>query len=69
MNALLAIQQIQSATLSARQRKGDASISTRTEAGKVQIVRVEMLPNGDSRVTPLSAWMPVADVVGALSTI
>jgi hypothetical protein len=61
--------EIRTATLAARQRKGDAAISTRAEAGQIQIVRVVMLPNGDSVVTPFSGWMPVADVVGALAAI
>ena len=63
--------EIQRATLAARARLGDSRIGTRVRAGQMQMVSVEYPrgKRGASVVTPLSEWMPLADVVRALDAL
>lgn len=60
---------IQRATLAARARTGDNSISTRVDKGRVQIVRVSFDVSGTSTIAPVSDWLPIADVPALLSKI
>lgn len=69
MDTLKALAEIQKATLQARSRTGDKTISTRAESGKIQIVRVVFDKSGKSAVTPASDWMMPANVATALAAI
>jgi hypothetical protein len=62
---------LRNATLSARQRTNDNSISTRVEAGRVQIVRVTYPPEkrGRSVVTPVTAFVSPDEAVQALKSL
>ena len=64
-----AIFEIQAATNAARSRLNDGSLATRVEAGKIQVVRVTYPDGSKSVVTPVSDWMPIADVCQYLQTI
>ena len=70
MNSLLqTIGAIQSATIKARERLGDNAISTRTEAGRVQVVRVTFDAKGKSTIAPVSEFLPAADAVAHLDAM
>ena len=70
MNLLQLLNDIRTATLQARKRLADDTIATRTQAGQVQIVRVEYTGKRKvSHVTPLSQYMAAAEVVGALDAL
>lgn len=51
------IRTIQSATLVARARLADNTIGTRTENGRMQVVRVTYDTAGRSTIVPASDWM------------
>ena len=70
MSSLLqTIGAIQSATLKARDRLSDNTITTRAEAGRAQVVRVTFDGKGKSTVTPVSEWMPAADAAAHLDAM
>ncbi|WP_298236601.1 hypothetical protein [uncultured Azohydromonas sp.] len=62
---------LRNATLAARQRTNDDTISTRVEAGRVQVVRVTYPPrkHGRSVVTPITGFLAPEDAVRALETL
>lgn len=51
------IRTIQAATLAARARLADNTIGTRTQAGRMQVVRVTYDAAGRSTTVPASDWM------------
>lgn len=62
---------LRTATLAARARTGDDSISTRVDAGRVQLVRVTY-PNGKRKPAheaPMGEFMPAADAIKALNAL
>lgn len=61
---------IQSATLAARQRTGDATIATRAEAGRLQVGRATY-PEGKSvgEFAPLTDWLPIKEAIRALEAL
>ena len=67
MQTMLAIQK---ATRDAKARTGDATLATRVEAGKLQVVRV--VPKGkrgDCDVLPLSAWLPIPEAIRVIEAL
>lgn len=69
MNMFKLLADIQQATIAARSRTGDNSISTRADKGRVQIVRVSYDAQGTSTVMPMSDWVSASDVSTLLSKI
>lgn len=61
--------QIQAATLSARAATGDSAISTRADAGKLQIVRAVPLPGGEYDIRPVTGWLAPMAAVDALKEL
>ena len=62
---------LRNATLSARQRTRDNTISTRVEKGRIQVVRV-FYPAGkpdQSVVKPVTGFITLADAVRALNAL
>lgn len=59
---------IQLATVLARSKTGDKSISTRVEKGRLQIVRVTYPPElkGESLVKVASRWLPPEKIITKL---
>lgn len=60
---------IQQATLAARYRTGDASISTRADRGKIQAGRVTYDAAGVGQFAPITAWLPLALGIEALEAL
>lgn len=60
---------LQRATLDARKRLNDKSIGTHVQAGRLQIVRVTYNEKGRSTVTPVSGWLTMTEVIGALDAL
>ena len=68
---MTSLMDLRQATLAARVRTNDQSISTRVEAGKVQVVRVHY-PAGDPErtvVTPITDFLPPEAAVRALEAL
>jgi hypothetical protein len=65
--AMAATMPLRAATMSARQRTGDASISTRVNSGQVQVVSVAYPRGRDSRVTVLSEWGTMEQAIAFLN--
>lgn len=65
------IADIQTATIGARSRTGDGSISTKVSKGLFQIVRVEYPAGrrGRSVVTPCSEWLSPSELVANLESM
>lgn len=66
-----ALIELRNATLAARERTGDTAISTRVDAGRVQLVRVTY-PNGKRKPAheaPIGEFMPPADAIKALNAL
>ena len=67
MQTMLAIQK---ATLAARERTGDKCLSTRAEAGKLQVVRVvQKGKRDDYDVFPVSGYLPISDAISAIEAL
>lgn len=60
---------LQSATLAARTRTGDKTISTSANKGLVRVERVTYNPRGIATISPLSADLPMAKAVEFLNAI
>ena len=60
---------IQVATLAARKRTGDDSISTRVNQGRFQIVSVTYAKRGKSTVNEMSEWLVGSDLIDALNAL
>jgi hypothetical protein len=54
------------ATLSARQRTGDTSISTRVDKGRVQVVSLQRVGSTGCRIVPVSDWLTPAQAADIL---
>ena len=63
MNFIAQMTGLRTATNNARARTGDDCIATHADAGKVQVVRAVPIKSGKFDITPLSAWVGVADAV------
>ena len=61
--------QIQTATLAARAATGDNAISTRADAGRLQIVRAVPMPGGEYEIAPVTDWLAPAAAVKALKDL
>ena len=61
---------IQRATLAARQRTGDAAISTQAKAGLLQVGRATY-PAGKSvgEFAPLTDWLPIPHAIRAIEAL
>jgi hypothetical protein len=57
---------LQTATINARARMGDDSISTRVHAGVVQVVRVNYDSGGSSIVGQVSGWISMSEAASFL---
>jgi len=60
---------IQAATLKARERTGDKTISTNVKNGLISVVRVTYKKNGVSTVTPIAGPMTADKAIEALNAI
>lgn len=60
---------IHRATMAARERTGDRTVSTRVKQGRIQIVRVTYGPRGKSTITPVSDWVSFGAAVTFLDAL
>lgn len=60
---------IQAATVAARERTRRDDIGVQVHAGKYQVVSVRYKKSGSSKMTPLSGWLSVDDVVAHINGI
>jgi hypothetical protein len=63
------LNEVRKATLSARERTSDGSISTRTSKGKMQIGKSSFDKKGVSSFSPISDWVSLEDAVKFLDAI
>lgn len=63
------LNEVRKATLSARERTNDVSISTRTSKGKMQIGKSAFDKKGVSSFSPISDWVSIEDAVKFLDAI
>lgn len=59
---------LQHATVAARVRTNDATISTRAQNGRIQIGRVTYKGN-IGEFSPVTEWLPIAHAVAALNNL
>lgn len=60
------LNELRTATIDARTRTGDGSISTRVSRGRFQVVRVTYRKSGVSDVAELSDWLSIGDAIDFL---
>lgn len=69
MNVLALMNEIRTATLAARARLNDATISTQAKAGRVQVVRITYNAKGTAIIKPVSEWLPATDAARTLNSL
>lgn len=60
---------LQQATLAARKRTNDRTITTRVKCGMFQVVRVTYDHTGKSSVKPCGDWLTIGDAIALLETL